>query len=162
MTDTPIHAAADPATRYVVPGRITHVCNKVVAWLTRRGISVWGSRVLHVRGRRSGEWRATPVNLLGFDGADYLVSPRGQSQWVRNLRVAGGGELRVGRRVQAFTASEVADADKVPVLRSYLRRWKMEVGVFFDGVDADTSDEELAAIAAKHPVFAITHAEATR
>ena len=102
------------------------------------GISVWGSRELRVRGRTSGEWRTTPVNLLTLDGEHYLVAPRGETQWVRNLRVAGTGELRVGRRTEAFRATEVADADKVPILRAYLKRWKAEVGVFFDGVSADS------------------------
>ena len=81
------------------------------------------------------------------------MAPRGETQWVRNIRVAGGGELRVGRKVEAFTVVEVDDAAKVEILRAYLRRWKMEVGVFFDGVSADSSDEEIAAIAPKHPVF---------
>ena len=72
---------------------------------------------------------------------------------MRNLRAAGGGELRVGRRVERFSASEVADADKPPILRSYLRRWRAEVGVFFGGVNAQASDEDLRRIAPDHPVF---------
>lgn len=139
---------------YVEPGWFTqHVFNRIVRRLTRLGISVWGSRELRVRGRRSGEWRSTPVNLLVIDGERILVAPRGTTQWVRNLRVAGHGELRVGRRVEAFTATEVASADKAVILRPYLQRWKAEVGVFFDGVDASASDEELVAIGPKHPVF---------
>ena len=85
----------------------------------------------------------------------FLVAPRGDTQWVRNIRVAGRGELRVGRRVEPFRAVEIADADKVDVLRAYLRRWKMEVGVFFEGVGPDSSDEELRAIADRHPVFRV-------
>jgi deazaflavin-dependent oxidoreductase (nitroreductase family) len=140
--------------RYVRAGRATGVFNEVVAWLTRRGLSVWGSRVLAVRGRKSGEWRTTPVNLLTHDGERYLVAPRGHTQWVRNLRAAGGtGELRVGRRVEVFTADEIADDAKPAVLRAYLKRWKFEVGVFFDGVDASASDATLLAIAPGYPVF---------
>src|SRR2546421_1062635 len=112
--------------RYVEPGPATRVFNTAVAGLTRLGVSVWGSRILAVRGRTSGEWRTTPVNLLSFEGERYLVAPRGQTQWVRNLRVAGGGELRVGRRAERFTATELPDQDKPPVLRAYLRRWKAE------------------------------------
>jgi deazaflavin-dependent oxidoreductase (nitroreductase family) len=140
--------------RYVRVSRGTHVFNSVVAGLTRVGVSVWGSRVLAVRGRTSGEWRTVPVNLLTHDGARYLVAPRGHTQWVRNLRAAGGaGELRVGRRVEAFVADELTDDDKPAVLRAYLKRWKFEVGVFFDGVDASASDETLRGIAAGYPVF---------
>jgi deazaflavin-dependent oxidoreductase (nitroreductase family) len=150
MTDS------DATPRYVEPGWFTrHVFNPLVALLTRAGVSVWGSRELRVRGRTTGEWRSTPVNLLTHDGIRYLVAPRGVTQWVRNLRVAGTGELRVGRRTEGFRATELADADKVPVLRAYLKRWKAEVGVFFGGVGADAPDDELRRIAPDHPVFRI-------
>jgi deazaflavin-dependent oxidoreductase (nitroreductase family) len=146
---------ADP--HYQKPGWFTtHVFNQVVAGFTRLGLSVWGSRVLEVRGRTSGEPRRTPVNLLTYDGARYLVAPRGETQWVRNLRVAGDGVLIVGRRRQTFTAQELPHGEKPEVLRAYLKRWKAEVGVFFDGVSATSTDDELARIAPKHPVFRIT------
>ena len=143
--------------RYVVPDWFTrNVFNRVVAGLTRLGVSVWGSRVLEVRGRRSGRPRRTPVNLLTLDGDRYLVAPRGHTQWVRNLRVAGEGDLLLGRRRERFLASEVPDAAKEQILRAYLKRWKAEVGVFFDGVSGDSSDAELQRIAPDHPVFRIT------
>ncbi|MEV8592329.1 nitroreductase family deazaflavin-dependent oxidoreductase [Streptomyces sp. NPDC052012] len=141
----------------VKPGWFTvNVVNRSVAWLTRRGLSVWGSRILAVRGRRSGQWRTTPVNLLTVDGEQYLLAPRGHVQWTHNMRAAGGGELRLGRRVERFTAVEVTDDDKPPLLRAYLERWKAEVGIFFKGVGPDSSDEELRRIAPDHPVFRIT------
>jgi hypothetical protein len=87
----------------------------------------------------------------------YLVAPRGETQWVRNLRVALEGELRVGRRTEVFRATEVLDDEKVEVLRAYLKRWKAEVGVFFDGVSADAPDSEIRGIASNHPVFRLTH-----
>jgi deazaflavin-dependent oxidoreductase (nitroreductase family) len=118
---------------------------------------VYGSRVLEVRGRTSGEWRQTPVNLLRVADADYLVAPRGQTQWVKNLRVSGEGRLRVGRRVQQFTATELADEEKPPLLRAYLKRWKFEVGVFFAGVGPDSSEDELRGIAGDHPVFRLAY-----
>lgn len=139
--------------RYIVPTAADRVFNRLVGWSTRRGLSVAGSRVLAVRGRRSGEWRETPVNLLELDGQRLLVAPRGETQWVRNLRAAGGGELRIGRRREPFTATEVADADKLPVLRDYLRRWGWEVGKFFEGIDAGSTDQQLLAAAPDFPVF---------
>ena len=142
--------------RYVRPGKSTNVFNEAVAAMTRAGISIWGSRILAVRGRTSGEWRTTPVNPLTLNGERYLVAPRGETQWVRNMRAAGGGELRVGRRTEPFTVTELADADKPPVLRGYLKRWKFEVGVFFDGVGADASDAKLLEIAPGYPVFRVT------
>lgn len=144
------------ATHYQAPGRLTRrVMNPLVAGLTRLGVPLAGSAVLGVRGRTSGEIRTTPVNPLTLDGRRYLVAARGETQWVRNLRIAGEAELRVGRRAETVRAVELADAEKVPVLRAYLRAWAWEVGAFFDGVGADASDDELAAIADRHPVFAI-------
>ena len=143
--------------RYIQPGWVTrNVFNRVIAGLTRLGISVWGSRILRVRGRKTGEFRSVPVNLLTVDGQRYLVAPRGHTQWVRNLRAAGEGELRVGRRTEGFHATEMDDGDKVEILRRYLKRWKAEVGVFFGGVSAKSSDDELRRIAPDHPVFRIT------
>jgi F420H(2)-dependent quinone reductase len=145
----------DVSPHYRRPGWFTqHVFNPAIAFLTRRGVSIWGSRVLEVRGRTSGEPRRTPVNLLTYEGQQYLVSPRGEGQWVRNARAAGGRlATLVGDRREEWIGHELADADKVPVLRAYLRRWKAEVGVFFEGVTADSSDDEMAAIASRHPVF---------
>jgi deazaflavin-dependent oxidoreductase (nitroreductase family) len=143
------------SARYVEPTGADAVFNGVVAFLTRIGLPLAGSRVLAVRGRTSGEWRTTPVNPLRVDGARYLVAPRGQTQWVRNLRVAGGGELRKGTRADGFRAVEIPDADKPPILRAYLKAWAWEVGRFFDGVDADSPDEALRQIAPDFPVFRI-------
>lgn len=145
--------------RYVRPGRVGGWFNAVVAGLARVGVGLYGARVLRVRGRRTGEWREVPVNPLTHGGVRYLVSPRGHTQWVRNLRVAGGGELRIGRRTEAFTAAEVADADKPDLLRAYLRRWKWEVGTFFGGVGPDAPTEDLLRIAPDHPVFRLQPGE---
>jgi deazaflavin-dependent oxidoreductase (nitroreductase family) len=144
--------------RYVRIGNLTRSANYLVGWLAGRGVSLRGSRILAVRGRTSGIWRTTPVNPLSFDGNRYLVSPRGHTQWVRNLRAAGGGELRVGQRTEPFTATELADPDKPALLRAYLKQWKFEVGVFFQGVGPDATDEQLLAIAPGYPVFLITPA----
>jgi deazaflavin-dependent oxidoreductase (nitroreductase family) len=142
-------------THFKQPGWFTkHAFNPLVAWLSRRGLSVAGSRVLEVQGRKSGEWRKTPVNPLEFEGGRYLVAPRGNTQWVRNMRVSGGGRL-VGRKTEEFTATEVPEADRPPLLRAYLAKWKWEVGAFFDGVGPDSSDEELLRIAPDHPAFKI-------
>lgn len=145
----------DAPRRYIEAGRFTRLFNAAVAALTRLGVSVWGSRVLAVRGRKSGEWRSTPVNLLTYEGERYLVAPRGETQWVRNLRVAGEGELRLGRRAEPFRATELADDEKPALLRAYLERWKFEVGVFFEGVGPDAPEEELRRIAPGYPVFRV-------
>jgi deazaflavin-dependent oxidoreductase (nitroreductase family) len=140
--------------RYLAPGWATrHLTNPVMALLSRAGISVRGSRVLHVQGRSSGAWQTVPVNPLTIDGRQYLVAPRGQTQWVRNLRAAGTGRLQLGRRTTSFNATEVLDDDiKAPLLQSYLCIWRSEVGTFFSGIDTDSLDA-IRAVAAGYPVF---------
>ncbi|TXS34669.1 nitroreductase family deazaflavin-dependent oxidoreductase [Streptomyces sp. ms191] len=130
--------------------------NSVVGWLARHGVSLLGSAELSVKGRKSGRMQRIPVNPHRHGGEQYLVSARGHSQWVRNMRAAGGGELRIGRKVRTFTAVELPDAEKLLVLRTYLERWGWEVNQYFQGVTAKSTDEELLAAAPDHPVFRIT------
>ncbi|MGC8474137.1 MAG: nitroreductase family deazaflavin-dependent oxidoreductase [Candidatus Dormibacteria bacterium] len=129
----------------------------MVVALMRVGISLRGSRILEVKGRSTGLARRTPVNLLKHGGYEYLVSPRGNTQWVRNLRAGDGRVILIlGRRRWERCAQEVPDEDKLEVLRAYLRNWKVEVGAFFDGLGADAPDPELARIAPRHPIFRLS------
>jgi deazaflavin-dependent oxidoreductase (nitroreductase family) len=160
-TTTPATTAPDTTTsapqRYLAPDRVTRrILNPLVSLLIKTGLNLRGARELQVRGRTTGEWRSTPVNLLELDGRTYLVAPRGETQWVRNLRAAGTGRLRRGRRTTDFTATDVPDTDKLPVLREYLRLWAFEVGKFFDGLTVDSPDADLAAAAPGFPVFEVT------
>lgn len=141
--------------RYVRPTRIDGVFNGAVGWLTKIGLPLAGSRVLSVRGRTSGQWRSTPVNPLRIGGQRYLVSPRGHTQWVRNIRVSGEGRLASGRRAEHFRVEEVADDEKPPILRAYLKAWAWEIGRFFENVDASSPDARLREIAPDFPVFRI-------
>ncbi|MFF2964340.1 nitroreductase/quinone reductase family protein [Streptomyces sp. NPDC057963] len=131
--------------------------NSTIGRLARHGVSFLGTAELSVRGRKSGQMQRIPVNPHSYEGAQYLVSARGHSQWVRNMRVAGGGELQVGRKIRAFTAVEVADdAQKALIVRAYLERWGWEVNQYFQGVTAKSTDAELLAACPDHPVFRIT------
>ncbi len=124
--------------------------------LMRLGMSAWGSRVLEHRGRKSGTLHHTPVNLLTLDEKDYLVAARGETEWVRNVRAADGNlTLILGRHRQARTAEEVPVEARTEILRAYLRRWKFEVGMFFEGVGPDSTDAEFTVIAERHPVFVL-------
>ncbi len=143
-------------SRFQEPDWFTkNVFNRIVAGLTRLGISIAGSRVLEVQGRKSGEWRQTPVNPLTFAGDRYLVAPRGNTQWVRNLRASGGGRLVRGRQVEEFTATEIPEDERPALLRAYLEKWKWEAGAFFDGVGPDSPEADLRRIAPDHPAFRI-------
>ena len=141
---------------YQKPGFFTrHIFNPMVATATRLGVSIWGSRVLTVRGRKSGEWRSTPVNPLTVDGERYLVAPRGDTQWARNIRVSRQGVLRLGRKSGTIRVEEVPDDQKVPLLRAYLKKWAWEAKAFFGVENAKVPDEVLAGIAPNHPIFHI-------
>ena len=143
----------DP-TRYIAPGgRMDAWSATAVRWLTDHGISLMGSRVLTVRGRTSGEPRSNPVNLLELDGERYLVAPRGNTQWVRNARAAGTGELRLGQRIEQVELVELPAGDRVPVLRVYFQKWGWEVGRFVEGLSKKSTDAEIAAAAPGMPVF---------
>jgi hypothetical protein len=145
---------ADP---YIKPGFFTRgLFNPAVTFLTARlGLSLKGARVLSVQGRKTGEWHRTPVNPLNLGGERYLVAPRGETQWVRNIRISRTGRLTLGRKTETVHVEEVADTHKPPILRAYLREWGWEVGQFFGGVGADASEADLVRIAPKHPVFRI-------
>jgi len=142
--------------RYQQPGWFTkHVFNPLVAGLTRIGLPVAGSRVLEVKGRKTGEPRRTPVNPLELDGKRYLVAPRGHTQWVKNVRVDPHAMLLGRGTEEAIELSEVGEAEKPPILRAYLEKWKWEVGQFFGGVGPESTDEQLSAIGPDHPCFRI-------
>jgi deazaflavin-dependent oxidoreductase (nitroreductase family) len=137
-----------------VGGRSGAWLNKTVGQLAKLGISLMGSRLLSVRGRKTGEWRSTPVNVLTVDGRRYLLAPRGHTQWVRNIRVTPEAQLRVGRRIETVRAEELADADKPEIIRAYLKKWAWEVGAFFgDDVKADSPTSQLLHVAPGFPVF---------
>jgi deazaflavin-dependent oxidoreductase (nitroreductase family) len=143
-------------TAYQQPDWFTsHVVNPLLKGLHRLGISVAGSQTLAVRGRKSGEMRTNPVNPFQLDGKTYLLAPRGNTQWVRNLRAAGEGELRSGRKARRFHATEVPDSQKLPLMRLYMEKWSWEVKGFL-GIDADASDEEIERILPDHPAFALS------
>ncbi|WP_030527284.1 nitroreductase family deazaflavin-dependent oxidoreductase [Phycicoccus jejuensis] len=156
MTVPAQHPSAD---RYVRPDtRMDAAFNALVRWLTARGISLLGSRVLTVTGRRSGLPRSTPVNLMPLDDERYLVAPRGVTEWVRNVRANPEAELRLGRRTERVRLVEVPVEERPAVLRVYLRRWGWEVGRFVEGLSKDSTDAELAAAAPGFPVFRVTTA----
>jgi deazaflavin-dependent oxidoreductase (nitroreductase family) len=143
-------------SRYLEPDAMTRrVANPLVSGLVKIGVGVRGARILQVRGRTSGEIRSVPVNPLPLDGERYLVAPRGETQWVRNIRAAGSAELRKGRTLESIVVAEVSDADKAPIIRAYLELWAMEVGKFFDGLTKDSSDAQIDAVAPGFPVFRI-------
>lgn len=147
------------STRYQQPNGVARAANAVLRCLADLGISVAGTQALRVRGRKTGKVRAVVINLLTVDGVDYVVSPRGETQWARNARAAGVVEM--GPRWPAFrrsapaTIREVADDVKPELLRRYLARWYWQVKGYVTGLTPESSDDELRAAAPLIPVFAL-------
>jgi hypothetical protein len=143
-------------TRYDAPNLIARSGNSLIRWLAEAGISLAGTQVLRVRGRKTGTIRSVVINLMTVDGVDYLVSPRGNTQWARNARAAGEVELGPRWRSRTATLSEVADEAKPPLLEHYLDRWFWEVKTHIGGLTPDSSPEQLRAVAPSIPVFALS------
>ena len=144
--------------RYEEPNRIARAGNAVIRWLAELGISIAGTQALQARGRKTGKPRAVVVNLLTVDGVDYVVSPRGNTQWARNVRAAGVLEIGPRWRRRRAEINEVSDDAKPELLRRYLARWYWQVKDYVGGLTPDSSDEQLRAGAPSIPVFALTPA----
>ncbi|MGZ4529023.1 MAG: nitroreductase/quinone reductase family protein [Mycobacterium sp.] len=150
------------STRYEEPNGVVRAANAVIRWLAEMGVSIAGTRALRVRGRKTGKPRAVVINLLTVDGVDYLVSPRGNTQWARNVRAAGVVETGPRWRRRRARVSEVADAAKPELLRRYLDRWYWQVKDYVAGLTPDSTDEQFHAVAPTIPVFALAEADASR
>ena len=141
--------------RYDEPNLTAKAANALIRWLAEAGVSIAGTRALRVRGRKTGRLRGVVINVLTVDDRDYLVSPRGTTQWVRNVRAAGEVEMGPRWRSRGVRAIEVDDAAKPELLRRYLDRWFWEVEGHIAGLTPDSSDEEVKAAAPTIPVFAL-------
>ena len=143
------------ATRYEEPNRAARAANAAIRWLAEMGVSIAGTRALRVQGRKSGKQRGVVINLLTVDGVDYLVSPRGNTQWARNVRAAGVVEMGPRWRRERLRVTEVDDAAKPEVLKRYLARWYWQVKGYVAGLTPESSDEQLRAAAPSIPVFVL-------
>ncbi|AQT80129.1 nitroreductase family deazaflavin-dependent oxidoreductase [Mycolicibacterium litorale] len=143
-------------THYQPPNATARALNAVIRALAEAGVSIAGSRALRVRGRKSGTVRSVVINVLRVDGVDYLVSPRGNTQWARNVRAAGAVELGPRWRRTPVRVTEVADDAKPELLRRYLARWFWEVKGHIAGLTPQSDDDQLRGAAPLIPVFAVT------
>lgn len=140
---------------YDEPHRAARAANTFIRLLAEFGISIAGTRALRVRGRKTGKVRGAVVNVLTVADVDYLVSPRGTTQWVRNVRAAGAVEMGPRWHRRRLHATEVADSAKPELLRQYLDRWYWEVKGHIAGLTPESGDEQLRAAAPSIPVFAL-------
>lgn len=141
--------------RYDKPPAPARAFNSVIRWLAEAGVSIAGTQVLRVRGRRTGMLRSVVVNRMTVDGVDYVVSPRGDTEWARNARAAGVVDVGPRRCSRTVPIAEVPDAAKPPLLQRYLDRWYWEVKGHVGGLTPDSDDAALRAAAPFIPVFAL-------
>jgi len=137
--------------RFAAPSRVERAFNRFFGMLVGIGLGLRHNYLLEVRGRRTGRVYAAPVDVLDVDGTRYLVAPRGETQWVRNARVAGRVSLKKGRR-EEYTVRELPDAEKPRLLKAYLDRFKTTVARYFP-IPAGSPEAAFAAVAARYPVF---------
>ena len=141
--------------RYDEPNRMARAFNEIVRGLAELGISLGGTKALRVRGRKTGKLHGVVINLLSVDGKDYLVSPRGDTQWARNARAAGAVELGPRWRGRPTVIAEVGDDAKPRLLKAYLDRWFWQVKGHIAGLTPQSGDAELRSAAPSIPVFEV-------
>ena len=139
--------------RYDEPNLAARAANGLIRGLAETGISVAGTRALRVRGRKTGKLRGVVINLLHVDGRDYVVSPRGNTQWARNARAAGSVEMGPRWRGREVRIVEVGDDAKPPLLKRYLDRWYWEVKGHVGDLTPQSTDDEMRAAAPSIPIF---------
>jgi hypothetical protein len=110
----PRGAAGGRAAPYVRPSALLNrVLNPIVVALGRQ-------TVLVVRGRKSGKLLKVPMDPpFVWNGTRYLVSPRGETQWARNLRTAGEADLRTRRGLEHLRVVELGGAERDAVVATY-------------------------------------------
>jgi len=128
------------------------VFNRVFGMLVGLGLGLRHNYLLEVRGRKTGRLHATPVDVLAKEGRRYLVAPRGETQWVRNARLAGEVTLRKGRRRETLRLRALSDVEKPPFLKAYLDRFRPTVQRYFP-VRAGSAEDAFVPLAERYPVF---------
>ncbi len=139
---------------YNKPTKLTAWTNRALGGLAALGLSPSDTVTLEVRGRKSGRVRSNPVIWVELDGQRYLVSTRGESEWVRNVRAANGEAVLRRRARRPVRLEELSPAESAPVLKAYLRKTQWETKRFFS-VDPDAALEEYEKIGPDHPVFRV-------
>jgi deazaflavin-dependent oxidoreductase (nitroreductase family) len=141
------------ATLYLIrPGFVARVVNRFYGWLTGIGFGPSYSYLLQVTGRKTGQTRSVPVNVLRHNHKLFLVATRGHTQWSRNALADGRVILKKGRVRLEFSLRALPNAEKPQILKEYLTRFNWMVRRFFP-VPADSPLAAFAGIADRYPVF---------
>jgi len=141
-------------TFYEKPSGFTQLLNRTFSIFASIGWTPKQMITLEVRGRTSGEPRSVVVNSIEVDGQKYLVAARGETEWVRNARAAGGeAVIRHGKRTR-IRLEEIPVSERGPIIQAYLPKNAMATKKHF-GVEPDAPLEDFQRIAPDHPVFRI-------
>jgi len=141
-------------TVYHKPSAMTRFFNRIFGSIAGAGLMPKKNIMLETKGRRSGQTRSVPVNIVEYEGQRYLVSPRGESEWVRNVRADGGRAVfRHGKR-EEVRLEELPEAERAPIIQKYLLENAMATKQHF-GIDPKSDIAEFVRIAPLHPVFRI-------
>lgn len=132
-------------------GTGTRLVNHIFGVMTKLGLGARYRHVLTVPGRRTGQLRSTPVDVLEHDGSRWLVAGYGPASWVANARAAGVVTLSRGGRSERFTVHEPERDEAVPVLRKYITQIRVTRS-YFDAAP-DAPDDAIAAELTRHPVL---------
>lgn len=140
--------------KYSPPSSFEKIFNRSLGIIAALGLGPSYVYQLRVKGRKSGKLYSTPVSLLEIEGKQFLVAPRGRTQWMRNAEVAGEVVLK-RRSARRFRLRPLAEPEKAPVLKTYLSRYKTAVQRFFP-VAPDAPLDDFARIAPDYPVFELS------
>ena len=144
-------------TVYHKPSGPVKLMNSIIGRLASIGLVPMSTVMLQVKGRRSGQTRSTAVSWIEHEGQRYLVAPRGNTEWVRNVKAADGEAVLKSRKTESVRLEEVPVEQRAPIIKTYLKKTAMVTKREF-GLDPDAPMEEFEKIAPHHPVFRITPA----
>lgn len=137
------------------PSSAERAFNRLFGFLVGHGIGFRHNYLLQVRGRKSGRIYSTPVDLLEIQGRQFLVAPRGRTQWVRNAEAAGEVTLRKGGMNQRFGLRPLRNQEKPEILKAYLDKFKREVQRYFP-VPAGSPPEAFRPLVQTYPAFELS------
>jgi deazaflavin-dependent oxidoreductase (nitroreductase family) len=137
--------------KYAPPSSGEKTFNRLFGFLAGLALAPSYIHRLEVKGRKSGKLYSTAVNLVELNGKQFLVAPRGRTQWVRNAEASGEITLKRGSR-QRYKLRTLPDVEKPVVLKKYLSSYKGAVQRFFP-VQPDAPLEAFGQIAAGYPIF---------
>jgi len=136
---------------YQPPSSGEKLFNRIFGYVAGLGLGPSFIYLLQVKGRKSGKVYSTAVNILDFNGKQFLVAPRGRTQWVKNAEASGEVTLKRGTK-RTFRLRMLAESEKPEIIKLYLTSYKSAVQRFFP-VRPDATLDAFAQIAAGYPAF---------